>query len=156
MDENVKIKQSKGVENLIGILLIMPIYMPVTLFIYYVLNIVFDETNFLIIPILMYAPNIIGMFLTYKFYKNKFSTTMCILISLALIISICFFYNTYFVEHEGLDAIGYFLLWLAMLGFSKILSVIFYGKVAGIKKALLFIGIYVFVVIASFKMGYWA
>ena len=29
MDENVKIKQSKGVENLIGILLIMPIYMPV-------------------------------------------------------------------------------------------------------------------------------
>lgn len=156
MDENVTIKQSKGVENLIGILLIMPIYMPVTLFIYYGLNIVFDETNFLIIPILMYVPNIIGMFLTYKFYKNKFSTIMCILISFALIISIYYFYNVYFVEHEGLDVIGYFILWLATLGFSKILSVIFYGKVAGTKKALLFLGIYALVVIASFSMGYWA
>ena len=156
MDENVTIKQSKGVENLIGILLIMPIYMPVTLFIYYGLNIVFDETNFLIIPILMYVPNIIGMFLTYKFYKSKFSTIMCILISFALIISIYYFYNVYFVEHEGLDVIGYFILWLATLGFFKILSVIFYGKVAGAKKALLFLGIYALVVIASFSMGYWA
>lgn len=156
MDENVKIKQSKGVENLIGILLIMPIYMPVTLFIYYVLNIVFDETNYLIIPILMYVPNIIGMFLTYKFYKNKFNTILCVLIAFTLILSIGFFYNTYFVEHQGFDVIGDFICWLGSLGLCKIFSTIFYGKVVGIKKALLFLGIYVLIVIASFSMGYWA
>ena len=150
MQENIETKKDNKLENLIGILLIMPIYMLILV----VLNLRGD--NSILFPLLMYLPIIIGMVLSYKKYSNKVSKSIGVCIFVFLGIAICFFYNTYFVEHSGFDAIGYMFFWLIATAILKIFSCIFYGKIVGWKKAMFFFIIYILLVVSSFVLGFWA
>lgn len=151
MEENVEIKKDNRTENIIGILLIMPIYFLVFLILK---NIKFG--NRIIFPLCVYIPIIIGMVKTYKNYKNKVSKVLgtCILILIAT--SIYCFYKAYFVEHSGWAGLEYFLGWLINVIVLRIISCIFYGKIIGWKKAIIFFTIYILTVVLSIKIGFWA
>ena len=150
MEENIETKKDNKLENLIGILLIMPIYM----LIFVILNLQGD--NRILFPLLMYLPIIIGMVLSYKNYNNKVNKTIggCILVF--LVIALYFFYQTYFVEHSGWDGLGYSFFWFINTAILKVFSCILYGKIVGWKKALKFFIIYVLSVVSSFVLGFWA
>lgn len=150
MEENIKTKKDNRLENLIGILLIMPIYMLILV----ILNLQGD--NRILFPLLMYLPIIIGIVLSYKNYNNKVSKTIggCSLVF--LVIALYFFYQTYFVEYSGWDGLGYYFLWLINTSILKVFLCIFYGKIVGLKKALKFFIIYVLSVVSSFALGFWA
>ena len=150
MEENIKTKKDNRLQNLIGILLIMPIYMLILV----ILNLQGD--NRILFPLLMYLPIIIGIVLSYKNYNNKVSKTIggCSLVF--LVIALYFFYQTYFVEYSGWDGLGYYFLWLINTSILKIFLCIFYGKIVGLKKALKFFIIYVLSVVSSFALGFWA
>ena len=150
MEENIKTKKDNRLKNLIGILLIMPIYMLILV----ILNLQGD--NRILFPLLMYLPIIIGIVLSYKNYNNKVSKTIggCSLVF--LVIALYFFYQTYFVEYSGWDGLGYYFLWLINTSILKIFLCIFYGKIVGLKKALKFFIIYVLSVVSSFALGFWA
>lgn len=150
MEENIKTKKDNRLKNLIGILLIMPIYMLILV----ILNLQGD--NRILFPLLMYLPIIIGIVLSYKNYNNKVSKTIggCSLVF--LVIALYFFYQTYFVEYSGWDGLGYYLLWLINTSILKVFLCIFYGKIVGLKKALKFFIIYVLSVVSSFALGFWA
>ena len=152
MNNEVYYKRNRDL--LIGILLIMPIYMLV----FIVLNMfnLNKGDNSILLPTLMYCPIIIGIFLSYKFYKNKVNKTFGYIIIAFCILSLYFYYNTYFVEQEGWNGIGQYFLWLINTAISKIMACVFYGKIVGHKKALIFLGIYALIVILSFVLGFWA
>lgn len=158
MNEDMATKSNKIIENLIGILLIMPIYMLFFVLLHW-LNfngeILFINGKILFL-ILMYLPVIIGMFLSYRLYQNKVSKLISICIVTFLILAVYFFYNTYFVEHSGFNGIGYAFLWLINTGITKVLTCVFYGKIVGWKKAIIFFTIYILLVISSFVLGFWA
>lgn len=158
MNEDMATKSNKIIENLIGILLIMPIYMLFFVLLHW-LNfngeILFLNGKILFL-ILMYLPVIIGMFLSYRLYQNKVSKLISICILTFLILAVYFFYNTYFVEHSGFNGIGYAFLWLINTGITKVLTCVFYGKIVGWKKAIIFFTIYILLVISSFVLGFWA
>ena len=150
MEENIKTKKDNRLENLIGILLIMPIYMLILV----ILNLQGD--NRILFPLLMCLPIIIGIVLSYKNYNNKVSKTIggCSLVF--LVIALYFFYQTYFVEYSGWDGLGYYFLWLINTSILKVFLRIFYGKIVGLKKALKFFIIYVLSVVSSFALEFWA
>lgn len=148
MEENVEIRKDNNLENLIGVLLIMPIYM----LIFVILNL----RVFILFPLLMYLPIIIGMVLSYKNYNKKISKPIGVCIFVFLVIALYFFYQTYFVEHSGWNGLGYFFFWLINTAILKIFSCIFYGKIVGSKKAIIFFIIYVLSVVSSFALGFWA
>lgn len=104
----------------------------------------------------MYLPIIIGMVVAYKNYNNKTSKAIGVCILVFLIISLYFFYQAYFVEHSGWDGLGFFFLWLINTAIIKICSCIFYGKIVGWKKAIIFFGIYIVSIISSFLLEFWA
>lgn len=153
MENNDKIQNNKYI-NLIGILLIMPIYM-IFFVVLNVLNLNI-QNNDILLPILMYLPIIVGIILSYKIHKNKTSKLISFSILLFIILAIYFYYNTYFIEYSGWDSIGWFLLWLGTTSISKILSCIFYGKIYGWKRGVLFLIIYIVTVGLSFTLGFWA
>lgn len=146
MKENIETKKGNNLENLIGILLIMPIYMLILV----VLNLRGD--NRILFPTLMYLPIIIGIVLSYKIYKNKTSILIGVCILIFLGIAIYFFYNTYFVENTGWDGLGYFFLWLINTAILKIFACIFYGKIVGWKKGNNFLW---YLCISSALLGFW-
>lgn len=150
MEENIKTKKDNRLENLIGILLIMPIYMLILV----ILNLQGD--NRILFPLLMYLPIIIGIVLSYKNYNNKVSKTIggCSLVF--LVIALYFFYQTYFVEYSDWNGLGYYFLWIINTSILKVFLCIFYGKIVGLKKALKFFIIYVLSVVFSFALGFWA
>ena len=154
-EESIKFKYIKNKNsNLRGILLIMPIYM-----IYFILANKLGlngDNNEILIPILMYLPIIIGICLSYKDYKNRFSMPLMIFVLIFVILSIHFYYDTYFVEHSGWDGLGSYLFWLLNTIICKIFSCIFYIRLVGIKKGLLFLGFYVICIALSLAIGFWA
>lgn len=158
MNENITTKNDKVVESSIGILLIMPIYMLCVTLLNWLLNLLNVEINggMILFLIFMCLPVMIGMFLSYKLYQNKISKLISIFIFIFLGLAIYFFYNTYFVEHSGFDGIGYAFLWLINTGIVKVLACIFYGKIVGWKKAMIFFIIYILLIISSFTLGFWA
>ena len=145
---------NKKIETLIGVLLIMPIYMIV----FVLLNLLNlnNGDNSIIFPILMYFPIIIGIALSYKFYENKADKKVGYSILVLCLIAVYFYCDTYFVEHEAWGSLGQYFLWLICTALSKIMSCVFYGKIVGYKKALIFLAIYVLTVFFSFILGFWA
>lgn len=146
MEENMEKQKDNKLENLIGILLILPVYV----LSFVILNLRGD--NRILFPLLMYLPIIIGMVLSYKNYNNKVSKTIGVCILIFLLIALYFFYQTYFVDHSGLDGLGYYFFWFINTAILKIFSCIFYGKIVGWKKALKFFFIYVLSVVCSFAL----
>lgn len=154
MNEKIETKSDKMIENSIGILLIMPIYMLFFVLLNFLnLN---NGNNLILFPTLMYLPIIVGMALSYKIYKNEKSKLISLWILIFFGLAIYFYYKTYFIEHEGWDALGYCFLWFINTGIAKILSCIFYGKIVGWKKAMVFFIIYILLLVSSFALGFWA
>ena len=157
MDESAEISSNSMIKNIIGILMIMPIYMVI----FIILNLLNlnNGDNDLLFPLLMYLPIIIGMLLSYKKFNDKISYPIGICILILICLAIYFYYNTYFGEYSelypGLERLGYFVFWLGTTAICKILSCIFYGKIVGWKKALIFLGIYILLVVLSFSFGFW-
>ena len=150
MEDNIKTKKDNIIENLIGVLLIIPIYM----FIFVGLNLRGD--NKILFPVLMYLPIIIGIVLAYKNYNNKISKSISGWILVFLFVAVYFYYQTYFVELPGWDNLGNYFLWFISSAILKIFSCIFYGKIVGWKKAVNFLVVYVLLVVSSFTFGFWA
>ena len=80
-------KKNKGVENIIGLLLIVPIYL-ICFFISRFIDLSFLSYNMsMLLPgILMYLPIGIGLILVYKFYNDKIN-------KLVFNINLIFFYD---------------------------------------------------------------
>lgn len=156
MNENsksVKIKNNNEIENLIGFLLLMPIYMFIT-----ALSSLLNWNhiiNSILITVSIGLPVIIGMILSYKFYKNNinefgsYCTFICILLGLA----IYGFYDMNFVTHTGWDGMGGIMLWFITSVISRILLFVFYGKIVGVKKTIIFFSIYIIFPIFVFLAG---
>ena len=156
MNENsksVKIKNNNGIENLIGFLLLMPIYMFIT-----VLSSLLNWNNIInsiVIPVSMGLPIIIGMILSYKFYKSKINEfgSQCTCICILLVLATYYFYNSFFVEHTGWGGLGEIMLWLVTFVISRIWLFVFYGKIVGFKKTIIFFIIYIIFPIFVFLAG---
>ena len=143
--ENSKIKESfdnaktdkkeslfskiKKAENLIGILLMLPIYM--------------------IVLVLL-----VELHLSED--PKKASSILSGIILFTSGFSVYFYYLTYGVDYSGWDGLGYYLLWLGTTVVTRIFSCIYYGKLVGVKKTLKLFGIYVIAIILSVALGFWA
>ena len=153
MTKNIE-KSSKKMEILIGVLLIVPTY----IFLLIILNLlnITDGDNTILFPILMYLPIIIGVIIS-QLKKTKNNNRI---ISYAILgfwlLAILFYYNTYFVEHEGWEGLGPYVFWLINTAICRILSCIYYAKLFGWKKAFIILISYILIVVASFLLGFWA
>lgn len=136
---------------LIGILLIMPFFtILLTIFNLYNLN----DGNPLIYIILMIAltlPTIIGVILSYVFFKDKISKRVCITILIITLFIAYFFYDNTFVEHQGWSGLGSAILLPINAAINKVLSCILYLKIGGWKKVLLLFIIHVLIAIILFE-----
>lgn len=158
MEENI-VKNSKKnkMNNLIGILLMTPIY--IMLYGYIIIYISFEHTIsdelaillLILLTVLICTPVIIGNLLAYRLYKNKIDKSTIICVSLVLLFFL--FVSTYcFCEFifditygwvelgdtDGWEALGKWFGWLIFAIIYKVFAVIFYFKLVGIKKGLIF------------------
>ena len=148
MNEKLESKNDNMVKNLIGVLLIVPIYVVVVLTTYFLS---FMDLNIqTIIPWVMYLPIIIGIFLSYKKYKEKASKIIGGFILGFIVLALYFYYKTYFVELPGWGNLGYFIYWLGITAICRILTFVFYGRIAGKKKIITFLGIYMIFAVLYF------
>lgn len=136
MNENFENNSFLTKENLIGILLVTPIY--IVIFDILNLNGVFDSILF---PILMYLPMIIGIFLSYKMYNDKINKSIGICVLFFMFLTIFCFYDTFFIEHKGWDGLTPGLLMYINAIICRIVAIAFFGKIVGWKKALIFFGV---------------
>ena len=144
MDEDVKKRKS---ENIIGFLLIIPFYLVIiviSLFCAFDIN---NTANNIIFLFLIYLPIIIGLFLSFKNHKEKASKLLCVLTLIFLAVSLYFYYKVYFVTFYGWDGLTYFVFWLISIAICRLVALIFYIKLVGFRKALLFICNYIIVIL---------
>lgn len=150
MEKNIEIKQNYNLENLIGFLLIIPIYIllfVVLSLLLYLFRINISLVN--ILPVIMYLPIIIGLYVSYRNYKNKINKIIGVFILVFLIIGLYLCFQAYVLQHDEWDSLGYFLLWFINETLLKIFLCIFYGKITGWKKAIIFLGIYILCIFSS-------
>lgn len=148
--ENMDIENKNKIENLIGILLLMPLYMVILV----VFNLKGD--NLILFPTLMYLPIIIGTILSYIYYYKKIGVPIGVCSFIFLVIAVFFFIKTYCFEYADFEELIYYLLWLLNTAVLKIFLCVLYSKIVGKKKAIIFFIIYVLAVVASFVLGFWA
>lgn len=150
MEKNIEIKQNYNLENLIGFLLIIPIYIlffVVLSLLLYLFRVNISLVN--ILPVIMYLPIVIGMYISYRNYKNKINKIIGVFILVFLIIGLYLCFQAYVLQHDEWDSLGYFLLWFVNETLLKIFLCIFYGKITGWKKAIIFLGIYILCIFSS-------
>ena len=138
----------KNNDVLIGFLLIFPIYL-IALFILGLLKINFLEDSILL-PILVYLPIIVGIALSYNINDKKMNKFISILIIVFIIIGCYFYYDTYFVDHDGWRGLNSFLYWIIYTVICRLLSCIFYWRIFGLKKAIILLLLYLLIVVPSF------
>ena len=153
MGENVKTKNSKLLKYLIGILLLMPFYMAVFAIMY---NLNLDYDGYELYPIVMYVPAIIGVVLIHIFCKEKASLGLDIGLLVLAIVSVFCWCMAYFVEWEAWGGIGYILNWIVSSVAFRICGAVYCGKIVGWKKGLILFGVYIFVIVLSLLLGFWA
>lgn len=148
-------KRNKSIENIIGLLLIVPFYLVCFQFERFV-DLSFLSYNMLCIieGILMYFPIIIGVILVYKFYKHKINSSIFVSILIFLVITIYCYYNSNLVEHSGWDGLGIGLLLPLNSFICRILSVILYKNIVSWKKTLFFVSISILVFISMYLFGF--
>jgi len=137
MFEEIKIQDNDKYANWIGALLLLPLYFPIMILLGPVIN------GYWLYITLVYSPIIIGMILSYKNYYNRASKTLTIIALFFLLIGSLFYRNAYFVESDGWDGLGNYLLWLINVGIARLLLCIFYGKIFGLRKMFIFVVIYI-------------
>lgn len=159
MYEKIETKNDNVVENdkyvnLIGILLIMPIWMILGILLR-VIN--FNNGDYSILGLFsMYLPIIIGLTLSYRLYKSKMNISISKTILVIIVLAICFYYIGYFVDFDDpWDGVGFVFLWLISTAICKVLSCVFYAKIAGREKAINFFLVYILIIVSSFFLGFW-
>lgn len=132
-------KKNKGVENIIGLLLIVPIYL-ICFFISRFIDLSFLSYNMsMLLPgILMYLPIGIGLILVYKFYNDKINKLVFNINLIFLGITFYYYYSFNLVEHDGWDGLGFGILWYLNSFVCRVLSVILYKNIVGWKKSVIF------------------
>lgn len=153
MGENVKTKNSKLLENLIGVLLLMPFYMAVFAIMY---NLNLDYDGYKLYPIVMYAPAIIGVVLIHMHCKEKVSPGLDIGLLVLAIMSVFCWCMAYFVEWEAWGGIGYIFNWIITSVAFRICGGVYYGKIVGWKKGLILFVVYIIIIVLSLLLGFWA
>ena len=149
-----KKKNNNKIETIIGILLFMPIY--ILVFVMFNIFRLHGIHDYVLLPILLYVPIIVGLIIAYVTNKKEFNILTGILILISCLIAVYFFHETYFVENQGWRSVSEYLLWLINTGICRIITLIFYGKYAGWKKSFIMFGIYAILIILSFLLGFWA
>lgn len=139
---------SKTKENLLGMLLIFPLFLLIFMILGLIkiivgFDIFLNIDNDILMLILIHAPIMIGLIIENIVYKDKLRGTFRGLeVLIANLISIMFYYETYFVEHAGWDGLGFYYYWLISLFITYCLSSRFYGKAVGVTKATVFVLLY--------------
>lgn len=157
MSENTKSKKKNKYENIIGILLVIPIYMLIYIILCFLKLYFFKQMEFdifVILPWLMYLPIIIGVLISFKKYKEKASKVIIIPLLFFMVLALYLFYNTYYIDHPGFDNIGYLVYWLISTAVCRVFSYIFFGPIVGKKKAIIFFLIYILIIALMLALAY--
>jgi len=145
----------KDNSNLIGTLLVIPIYIYLLVFskIFELNTILVEKYAMHIFGIIIYLPIITGIIISFKTDKN-FNVGKAFIV-IFLLLSVFNFYNTYFVDNEGWNGLGFFIYWLVCTGLYRISAVLYYESFVGWKKTLKLLGIYVLSIAFTFLIGVW-
>lgn len=138
MQKYIETKKNNILKNLIGVLLIIPIYIPIIMLI----NVESEITI-----VLMYLPIVCGIIESYKDYREKCNKSIITLILMFSCTSLYYFYITYFTQQDGWDGLGSFFLFLFNMFILRIVLLLYYKKIAGFKKTLILFVTYVFFII---------
>ena len=153
MEENVETKKNMLLENLIGILLIMPIYMLV----FIVINLLgLNCDGNIVLPITIYLPVIIGMVLINMIYKDKMSEEVNFFAVIFLGIAIFAWCMNAFIEWDGFDGLWVIVIWILSTIALKICACFNYGRIVGWKKTKIFFSVYMVLLMLSLMLGFWA
>ena len=151
MNENINTNNDNIRKNLIGILLVAPIYI-----IFFIILFTFDFKNIessMIVPFLMYTPIVVGIALSYKHFKNKASSVISFSVLVFLFLASLAYYYGYVTEDSGWGRVGASFLWIINTAICRILACVFYGKIVGWRKVLLFISIEILCIASPFLLN---
>jgi hypothetical protein len=87
-------------------------------------------------------------------YPQKASIVHTVILLVAMFASMFFYYLTYGVEYEGLEGIGYFIIFIPCTAITRLIAFIYYRKIADKKKQLKFFGMYILVFVIPFALGF--
>ena len=157
MEKRSRLKTEKIRNNktavLFGILLIFPVY----ILIFAVMGLLKLNTgdNYILMPLLMYLPMSAGLIVSSCLYKKRIFKVLLIVIAVLFLLTLYFYYMTYLVEHHGWEAMDYFFFWLGATVLLRILCCVFYGRLFGVKRTLIFAALYILTAISSILLGFW-
>ena len=144
--------KNKKMVNLIGTLMVLPIYV----IILFILNQFIGVYYTILFPITMYIPILIGLIISFISYKKESSKILGLFILIFMGISIYFYYDTYYVTHDvPFGGLASFFRWILNSIILRILTIIFFGKISGIKKTIIFFLLYLVGVGLSLLLGFW-
>ena len=153
MERNDEIKMGNFKEYLIGILLLVPLYIPILS----VLGMMVEDYNGeIVVPIAMYLPAVIGLVILYVSEKDEVNTMLTIGATVSLVIALCCWYMTYANDTEGWGGLGYVFGWLICSVVFRVLVAIYLGRTVGKKKTIIFCSVYLLAIIISFLFRFWA
>ena len=153
MERNDELKKGKLKENIIGILMLIPLYIPMIA----ILNMLVDDyIGEIVVPIAMYLPAVIGLVLLYISEKDEVSTMLAICATISLIIAIFCWCMTYANDAEGWGGIGYVFGWIISSFAFRVCGAIYIGKNGGKVKCAIFSGLYLVFIVLSFLISFWA
>lgn len=154
---NVNTSSRKPTSSLIlGILLTMPIYMLIVILTKILTKnlTIPDIAGELLFLFTMYIPPLAGLILSPTPFKILSKIFMIIML-LGISFGIYNFIQTYMINHEGWDGLGYMLMWLLSTGVMRFFSCLFCCTVVGWKKGLIYSGIGIAFIVLSFLLGFW-
>ena len=124
---------------LMGVLLTIPLYAVIHI-IACILQI--NHGNYyMLMAFCRIIPIIIGVLSSFSMYKDKANLTFGIIITLLSSLYIILFHDFYFVAHPGWTGFNSFFNYMGVALLTRILSYIYYGKLAGSKKGWSYFGI---------------
>ena len=149
-------KEKSKIELLSGILLIIPIYVLIFVALH-ILNLnsgLSSIVNELLLPLFMYLPIFLGVKLAYKTKNGKDNKGTGKAVLVFLFISLFFYFDTYFIS-SGWNALIPYFLWLINSIICRIISYIFYCKIVGWQRSIIFMIIYTLIIIYSTTIDFW-
>ncbi len=154
MNKENKINRTEDKKTIIGILLTMPLYMLILMALRGLgLN---EDGNEILFITLMYAPIFAGLILSLLDNNIKSNNELSIIIFILILVGLYFFYNAFFVDGEGYEGLGSYLLWILTNIICRITGCIYYGTIVGAKKGIIFFVISFILVVSSVLLGFWA
>jgi hypothetical protein len=129
--------KKKNSEILIGALMVLPLYIFV-----WIPAVIIDPDNSilvgfvsLLLAVVALGSPVLGILLIRRLYPSLFKKGWLIAIGVPFVLAVYFYFQTYFVEHQGWEGLGYFFYMLFALGLVRIILLLYYGKCFGVKRA---------------------